>query len=844
MDSSRKVLFGMLKGNRINQYYLKELLGAGNFGGVFLADEVVRNRVIRQVAIKLIPSDGSDSQLNELTATTTLRHPHLVEAYSAGECELLGGEFIYLVLELGKYGLDKRLEKGKLSDLEARQVVTEIAEALIFLHSTNSRKKSIVHRDLKPANILRVGNVWKIADFGIAREMSNDLGTLTDRQMGSPAYTPPEGYKARRNQTQVNVSPAWDMWSLGVMTVEILTGELPFKDVGDMSQARATIPNNLPKPFDEIVRRCLIHDCTKRWSAKDVLEAITPKLVNQRVTNQLILTLPKNQKSELVSNPVQIYEFSRGFREVQINGKWVSGGFGNSIARSNYKSGLIDEIPEPIRSTVDYGSNHENLLGIPTAYNPPEGDVSLIAREIDDRYSILAVANKQDEDKYRTDIVGYRYFWLDKSYVDMDGVGTLLSWWLSNNCDSLRYVFDMNPSSFRGEQLISEEYLLDHQKYDSRVRNYPIYPAIFELQTSKLNELHELALLQAREKGIRLAWAWNVRRLEFPAMYLAIWYTNEAAKKAIELDLQRIGVKNQPIFPIIPNTSWVFQRRDRISLNLDEKKVEKFLLDFSFTPSNENARKIINLIPNSNVEWDKFFAKDNQYIKYLVNGDNPPKEVVFYAAWEPVIAPINVVVWLNWLREPQNQKYSSSFLKVHATIEKVAQKDGKQIEISNLIHEGISSLLAGLLDNQIAYENCKWLLVDKKDSLWSKEFNEYSDQLLNYLNSSSNTLTDSRPYTKKLWEDLHKNHINKFDPQTPENIRQKASHLANLFRDKFQSEVNAITTSFNQTNQSQLSVCYLSALFYQYSEGNIPSSIFVPLVKYENGSSGFEGINV
>ena len=298
MDSSRKVLFGMLKGNKINQYHLKELLGAGNFGGVFLADEVVRNKVIRQVAIKLIPSDGSDSQPDELTAATTLRHPHLVEARSAGECELLGQEFIYLVLELGKGGLDQRLQQGKLSDSEARQMITGIAEALFFLHSSDSRKKCIVHRDLKPANILQVGNVWKIADFGIAREINNDLGTLTDRQIGSPAYTPPEGHKAKKEQTQVKVSPAWDMWSFGVMTAEILTGELPFKDVRDMSEARATIPDNLPKPFDEIVKGCLAQDDAERWSAKEVLEAIKPKSVDR-----LILTLPKNQKLELVNIP-------------------------------------------------------------------------------------------------------------------------------------------------------------------------------------------------------------------------------------------------------------------------------------------------------------------------------------------------------------------------------------------------------------------------------------------------------------------------------------------------------------------------------------------------------------
>ncbi len=168
------------------------------------------------------------------------------------------------------------------------------------------------------------------------------------------------------------------------------------------------------------------------------------------------------------------------------------------------------------------------------------------------------------------------------------------------------------------------------------------------------------------------------------------------------------------------------------------------------------------------------------------------------------------------MREPQNQKHSGVFLKVHTTIEEVAKK-GKEAELAKFIHEGISALLDGLLDDSITYETCKWLLVDKKNSLWAKEFNQYGDKLLNYLKSPSDTFTDGKPQTKRLWENLHENYINEFNPQTPNNI-QEISDLANLFRDKFQSEVNVITRSFNQTNQSQLSVCCLSALFYQYSK--------------------------
>jgi hypothetical protein len=538
---------------------------------------------------------------------------------------------------------------------------------------------------------------------------------------------------------------------------------------------------------------------------------------------------------------VEIQEFSRGFiKEVQINDKWVSGGYGSAIARSNYRSGLVDEIPEPIRSTVDHGYNHENFLGIPAAYNPPEGQVSLIAREINEQYSILAVANKQDEDKGRSEIVGYRYFWLDKksvinsSHPNMDGVGTLLQWWLSNNTDSLRYVFDMNPSSFRGEKLICDKYLINSEGYDSTISHYPIYPVIFEAKVDALISLHERAVHEAAQLGIPLAWAWNVRKLEFPEMYLAIWYADEAAKKAIELDLERIGIKDEPISTIDP-IIWVDQRRDNISLNADEKLVENLLFNFAFDPIPAKAKAVINLIPSNNVGWDKFFAKNNQYIKYLENEDNPPPEAVFYAVWEPILAPQNIVIWLNWLRESQNQKHSRSFLKMHSIIDKSAQKDGKQTEISKLIHEGISVLLYGLISNQIDYKYCKWLLVEQKNSLWSKKFNQYSYSFLDYLNNPQSQVRhescDDRTHT--LWENLNRNYLNQFQPQNPETIKTETKYLAELFQDKFQSQGNAIASLLNQTDQRLLKICCLSALFYQYSEGSIPSSIFVPLENHD-----------
>ena len=111
---------------------------------------------------------------------------------------------------------------------------------------------------------------------------------------------------------------------------------------------------------------------------------------------------------------VEIYEFSGAFRnEVFENDKWVAGGHNMSTAiyRSNYKSGKKEEIPSEIQTLI---TPKKNILGIPTGYAPVDNQLALIARVINNRYCILAVANYQDENTYRSSVAGYRYFWLDK----------------------------------------------------------------------------------------------------------------------------------------------------------------------------------------------------------------------------------------------------------------------------------------------------------------------------------------------------------------------------------------------------------------------------------------------
>jgi len=151
---NNQLLFKMLEGQNIdNKYYLNKLLGSGGFGGVYLADEVVKDRLIRTVALKLIVTDNPDKQLDELIFSTTLNHPNLITCFTCGECKLNNIEFLYLLMEKADYSLKDELKNGKLSEENVKQLVLDIVNGLDYLHSQNP---VIVHRDLKPGNILRI----------------------------------------------------------------------------------------------------------------------------------------------------------------------------------------------------------------------------------------------------------------------------------------------------------------------------------------------------------------------------------------------------------------------------------------------------------------------------------------------------------------------------------------------------------------------------------------------------------------------------------------------------------------------------------------------------------------
>ncbi|MFB8796073.1 MAG: serine/threonine-protein kinase [Microcoleus sp.] len=266
-----------LQGETVNkQYYLEEYLGCGGYGAVYKADEVIKDDFIREVAIKLIALEEDETkakkQLNEIRAAANLLHENIIRSYTVGCCEVKEDEYLFIVMEIATITLEKKLKTGKLSITEVQKIVRDTAAVLNYLHNSDPRK---VHRDIKPANLLYAADKWKVSDLGLLREIgTNSLRTQDIK--GTPSYVPPESY-------QGVVGTGWDMWSLGIMTAEILTGTLPFTGNTDQELMKKIMEeqpeidwSKIPEPFTAIVRGCLEKERSKRWTAEQVLTALAP----------------------------------------------------------------------------------------------------------------------------------------------------------------------------------------------------------------------------------------------------------------------------------------------------------------------------------------------------------------------------------------------------------------------------------------------------------------------------------------------------------------------------------------------------------------------------------------
>ena len=209
-----------LRENLADRYVIEGELGSGGMATVFLARDIKHDR---EVAIKVLHPDlsasiGAERFEREIKLAARLHHPHILGLYDSGVAD----DLLYYVMPYvrGESLRDRITREGMLPIDDAVRITLEVCDALGYAHA-----QGIVHRDIKPENILLSGDHALIADFGIARaatEAGKDKLTQTGMAVGTPTYMAPE------QSTGDNVGPTADLYSLGCMLYEMLSGEPPF----------------------------------------------------------------------------------------------------------------------------------------------------------------------------------------------------------------------------------------------------------------------------------------------------------------------------------------------------------------------------------------------------------------------------------------------------------------------------------------------------------------------------------------------------------------------------------------------------------------------------------------
>lgn len=296
----------MLKGHILDdRYQIIEMIGGGGMANVYLAKDLILNR---QVAIKMLRMEfANDEEFiarfdREAQSATSLSHPNIVNIYDVGDEEHL----LYMVMEYVD-GMTLKEYIHRFSPLPMQDVVDIMKQITSAIH--HAHEHNIIHRDIKPQNILidQNGKV-KVTDFGIAIALSSTALTQTNSILGSVHYLSPE--QARGGLA----TKKSDIYSLGIVFFELLTGRLPFSGHSPVSIALKHLQNNtpsvrryqsdIPQSIENIVLRATAKDPFHRFqSVSDMYHSLETALDPNRV-NEPKYSPPEEVGEETKAIPI------------------------------------------------------------------------------------------------------------------------------------------------------------------------------------------------------------------------------------------------------------------------------------------------------------------------------------------------------------------------------------------------------------------------------------------------------------------------------------------------------------------------------------------------------------
>jgi eukaryotic-like serine/threonine-protein kinase len=251
-----------LKDQVVGKFKIIKALGTGGFGSVYLAEDTFIGKF---VALK-VPhrqNQEKDKLADEAKLMAPLNHPNIVSVLTAENDPETDLFFIVMEYVDGESLSDRLSRVGSLPELTALNFSLDIADAVCYAHSLN-----IIHRDLRPSNVLLTkDDVVKVTDFSISR-LLKDKEAYASTRIGSPPYMAPEHFQGR-------ATFASDVYSIGVMIYEMVTGTLPFFDISPqkieelVALGRFTPPclrnRAISKAFNDVIVKAMSRDLSQRY---------------------------------------------------------------------------------------------------------------------------------------------------------------------------------------------------------------------------------------------------------------------------------------------------------------------------------------------------------------------------------------------------------------------------------------------------------------------------------------------------------------------------------------------------------------------------------------------------
>ena len=383
-------------GQTLSHFHITAKLGEGGMGEVYLAEDT---RLQRQVALKILPAamtddaEAKDRFLQEAMAASSLDHANVCTVYEVGETHT--GRMFLAMAYYGGQSLKQKIAGGAFDVDEAVGIALEVARGLARAHEAG-----ITHRDIKPANIMltRHGEA-KIVDFGLAKLAEGARLTQPGTTLGTPAYMSPEQVRGE------DLDGRSDIWSLGVVLYEMLTGLLPFRGGNDSAVIYSILHDEMQpaerdsepiqRELQGILGRALAKAPEQRYQSADEMANDLERILRSSSERTLTMAVPVAQKSSsrgkvlliaaaIVALGVLGYLAFRGFK--------AEGPEATPAAAASGGPPAIAVLPFTVRGSSDHQYLSEGMVDLLGTKFDGAGDLRSV-----DSHALLSYANQNFE---------------------------------------------------------------------------------------------------------------------------------------------------------------------------------------------------------------------------------------------------------------------------------------------------------------------------------------------------------------------------------------------------------------------------------------------------------------